>query len=145
MASSRPHGLLSPPPLPLTHLTPNPWKATPRLHLVIHPPTFAGRSATLEATPFLPPAMLITSLEFLAHSATYRELALRCQEFLYYHRISTNSDSRQLAEDMLYNLLVEYMVHAGVPREKAEDYCNNRDHLTELAMRMSSILGPVSV
>ena len=43
---------------------------------------------------------------------------------------------------MLFNLLVEYLVKAGVPRPQAEDFCTERDNLTELALRISSTLGP---
>lgn len=86
--------------------------------------------------------MIATSLQFLTRGATYTELALRCQEFLHYQHHRQGSELRQLAEDMLFNLLVEYMVHAGIPREKAEHYCNDDDNLTELAMRIGSALGP---
>jgi hypothetical protein len=86
--------------------------------------------------------MIVTSLQFLTRNATYQELALRCQEFLHYQNHHQGSEPMQLAEDILFNLLVEYMVNAGIPREKAEHHCNNRDNLTELAMRISSTLGP---
>jgi hypothetical protein len=86
--------------------------------------------------------MIVTSLQFLTHSNTYQELALRCQEFLQYQHHQDGSEQRQLAEDMLFNLLVEYMVQSGVPREKAETYCGDDDNLMELAMRISSALGP---
>ena len=43
---------------------------------------------------------------------------------------------------MLFNLLVEYLVKAGVPRPQVEDFCTERDNLTELALRISSTLGP---
>ena len=86
--------------------------------------------------------MIVTSLQFLTRNATYQELALRCQEFLHYQHHHQGSDLMQLAEDMLFNLVVEYMVHAGVPREQAEHYCNDPDNLTELAMRIGSALGP---
>ena len=87
--------------------------------------------------------MIVTSLQFLSANATYQELALRCQEFLHYQQLSPGGEPSQLAEAMLFNLLVEYMVHGGVPREKAEHYCNDRDNLTEMAMRIHSVLGPV--
>lgn len=86
--------------------------------------------------------MIVTTLQFLTVDATYHELALRCQEFLHYQQHHRGSELRQLAEDMLFNLVVEYMVHAGVPRENAEQYCNDNDNLTELAMRIGSVLGP---
>jgi hypothetical protein len=87
--------------------------------------------------------MIVTSLRFLTQNATYQELALRCQEFLHYQNHHQGPELRQLAEDMLFNLMVEYMVQAGIPREKAEHYCNDNDNLTELAMRIGSVLGPV--
>ena len=89
--------------------------------------------------------MLVTSLQFLTGNTTYQELALRCQEFLHYQNHGEGSELRQMAEDMLFNLLVEYMVHAGVPRDKAEHYCNDDNNLTELAMRICSTLGPVAI
>jgi hypothetical protein len=88
--------------------------------------------------------MIVTSLQFLTHNVTYQELALRCQEFLHYQTHHRGSELMQLAEDMLFNLVVEYMVHAGVPRQKAEHYCNDHENLTELAMRIGSVLGPVA-
>lgn len=88
--------------------------------------------------------MIVTSLQFLTRNSTYQELALRCQEFIHYQDDDQGSDLRQLAEDTLFNLLVEYMVNAGVPREKAEHYCSDEDNLMELAMRISSVLGPIT-
>jgi hypothetical protein len=88
--------------------------------------------------------VVVSSLECLTRNSTYRDLALRCQEFLHYQNQSQGrSDQAQLAEDLLYNLLVEYLIHGGVPREKAEQFCLEIDNLTELAMRIGSILGPV--
>ncbi len=89
--------------------------------------------------------MIVTSLQFLSRDQTYQDLALRCQEFLHYRHYGEGSELRQITEDMLFNLLVEYMVHAGVPREKAEHYCNDDGNLTELAMRIGSTLGPETV
>ncbi|PSR19703.1 hypothetical protein C8255_00435 [filamentous cyanobacterium CCP3] len=86
-------------------------------------------------------AMIVSSLQFLTSDATYHDLALRCQEYLHYRQ--GWADQRQLAEDMLFNLLVEYLVEAGVPRSHAEQFCTDSDNLTELAMRISSTLGPV--
>jgi len=86
--------------------------------------------------------MFVSSLQFLISDATYRDLALRCQEYLHYQQRGW-ADQRQLAEDMLFNLLVEYMVKAGVPRPRAEQFCTDGDNLTELALRISSTLGPV--
>ena len=85
--------------------------------------------------------MIVSSLQFLTSDATYQDLALRCREYLHYQQRGW-ADQRQLAEDMLFNLLVEYLVKAGVPRPKAEHFCTDGDNLTELAMRISSTLGP---
>ncbi|HIK45203.1 MAG TPA: hypothetical protein IGR64_09990 [Leptolyngbyaceae cyanobacterium M65_K2018_010] len=85
--------------------------------------------------------MLVSSLACLTGQATYRDLALRCQEFLHYQS-QGSSDQRQLAEDLLYNLLVEYLVQAGMPRPQAEHFCADLDNLTELALRIGSTLGP---
>lgn len=85
--------------------------------------------------------MIVSSLQFLTSDATYHDLALRCQEYLHYQQRGW-ADQRQLAEDMLFNLLVEYLVKTGVPRAKAEHFCTSGDNLTELAMRISSTLGP---
>ncbi|MGB3135349.1 MAG: hypothetical protein WBG38_11335 [Nodosilinea sp.] len=85
--------------------------------------------------------MIVSSLQHLTSSATYHDLGLRCQEYLHYQKRGW-ADQRDLAEDMLFNLLVEYLVTAGVPRSKAEHFCTNRDNLTELAMRILSTLGP---
>jgi hypothetical protein len=85
--------------------------------------------------------MIVSRLQFLVSDSTYQDLALRCQEYLHYQQRGW-IDQRQLAEDMLFNLLVEYLVNAGVPRAKAEHFCTDDDNLTELAMRISSTLGP---
>ncbi|TVP69146.1 MAG: hypothetical protein EA342_04000 [Leptolyngbya sp. LCM1.Bin17] len=87
--------------------------------------------------------MIVSSLAYLVGNTTYHDLALRCQEFLYYQQQGPG-EQRQLAEDMLFNLLVEYMVTAGVPRPQAEQFCTDLDNLTELAMRISSTLGPAA-
>lgn len=89
--------------------------------------------------------MIVSHLQSLTQDATYHDLALRCQEFLYYHDcapLSDQADQRQIAEDALYNLLVEYLIATGMPRPQAEQFCNQADHLIELALRISSILGP---
>ncbi|WOD38790.1 hypothetical protein [Nodosilinea sp. E11] len=85
--------------------------------------------------------MIVSSLQFLTSDATYQDLALRCQEYLHYQQRGW-ADQRALAEDMLFNLLVEYLVDAGVPRSKAEHFCTDGDNLTELALRIASTLGP---
>ncbi|MGF1568952.1 MAG: hypothetical protein ACFCVD_12930 [Nodosilinea sp.] len=88
--------------------------------------------------------MIANYLHGLTRDSTYQDLALRCQEFLYYQRHGRD-DQYQLAEDMLFNRLVEYLVSTGLPRSQAEDFCANVDHLTEMALRISSTLGPVVV
>ncbi len=85
--------------------------------------------------------MIVSSLQYLTSDATYQDLALRCQEYLHYQQRGW-ADQRELAEDMLFNLLVEYLVKVGMPRPQAENFCAQRDNLTELALRISSILGP---
>lgn len=85
--------------------------------------------------------MIVNSLQALGRNATYQDLALRCQEFLHYYPQGP-SDLSQLAEDVLYNALVDYMVQVGVPRSKAEHFCSDGDNLMELALRISSTLGP---
>ncbi len=85
--------------------------------------------------------MIVSSLQLLTSDATYHDLALRCQEYLHYQQRGW-ADQRALAEDMLFNLLVEYLVNTGVPRPNAEQFCTDGDNLTELAMRISSALGP---
>ncbi len=88
--------------------------------------------------------MIVSSLQFLTSDAPYRDLALRCHEYLHYQPRGW-ADQRELAEAMLFNLLVEYMVRAGVPRPKAEHFCTDGDNLTELALRIASTLGPAAV
>jgi hypothetical protein len=85
--------------------------------------------------------MFVSTLQYLTSDATYQDLALRCQEYLHYQRRGSG-DQPQLAEDMLFNLLVEYLVAAGVPRPEAEQFCTETDNLTELALRLASTLGP---
>ncbi|MBE9137192.1 hypothetical protein IQ254_08235 [Nodosilinea sp. LEGE 07088] len=87
--------------------------------------------------------MIVSSLQFLVGNSTYQDLALRCEEYLHYQQQGW-ADQRQLAEDMLFNLLVEYLVSSGVPRAQAEPFCTDTDNLTELAMRISSTLGPAA-
>jgi hypothetical protein len=88
--------------------------------------------------------MIVSSLQYLTSDATYQDLALRCQEYLYYQQRGW-ADQRELAEDMLFNLLVEYLVKVGVPRSQAEDFCTDGDNLMDLALRISSTLGPALV
>lgn len=85
--------------------------------------------------------MIVSSLQYLTSDATYQDLALRCQEYLHYQQRGW-ADQQELAEAMLFNLLVEYLVKTGVPRPQAEQFCTNGDNLTELALRISSTLGP---
>lgn len=86
--------------------------------------------------------MDLNSIQFLTSSVTYQELALRSQELLTYQHQPEDSELRQLAEDTFFNLAVEYLTQAGVSRQEAEQFCNDPDSATELAMRVASILGP---
>ena len=75
----------------------------------------------------------------LTASSTYRELQLRTTEYLQYGQ--GIGETQQLAEDTLYNTLVSFLWDMGMPRTEAEQFCENPDNLTELAMRINSILG----
>jgi hypothetical protein len=86
--------------------------------------------------------MLVSSLQCLTQNSTYHDLALRCNEFLHYQH-QPPGELRQLAEDVLFNSLVTYLVQAGMPRAAAEQFFVDPDNLTELALRISSTLGPV--
>ncbi|HEY9737826.1 MAG TPA: hypothetical protein V6D06_16150 [Trichocoleus sp.] len=80
-------------------------------------------------------------IEFLTSSTTYRELALRCREFLSY-RQAQDRELEEMAEATLFNLAVEYLVQTGMARPRAELFCNDPENLEELAMRIVSIMGP---
>ena len=82
-------------------------------------------------------------VHFLLSPITYRELALRSREFLDYQQPQADADERQIAEASFFNLMVEYVSHAGMPRHEAEEFCDDPDNLTELAMRICSTLGPL--
>lgn len=81
-------------------------------------------------------------IEFLTSSTTYRELALRCREFLSYRQPGQDAELGELAEATLFNLAVEYLVQTGMARPQAEQFCNDPDNLEELALRIVSIMGP---
>lgn len=87
--------------------------------------------------------MDVSVVHYLTANATYQELALRSQEFLYYVPYPHHSELRQLAEDTFFNAMVEYIVAAGTPRSEAEHFCDDGDNLQELALRISSTLGPL--
>lgn len=87
--------------------------------------------------------MDVSVVHYLTASITYRELALRSQEFLQYLPYPPGSEQRQLAEDTFFNVVVEYVIAAGMPRPEAETFCDNTDNLHELALRIHSTLGPL--
>ncbi len=72
-------------------------------------------------------------------NSTYRELQLRTSEYLQYR--NTTQEEQQLAEDTLYNTMVSFLQDMGIQRLEAEQFCENLDNLTELSMRIYSILG----
>ena len=41
----------------------------------------------------------------------------------------------------MYNCMVGFLKDLGMERKQAEEYCDKRDNLTELAHYISSILG----
>jgi hypothetical protein len=71
-------------------------------------------------------------------NSTYRELKLRTAEYLQYRH--ANSEERQIAEDTLYNVMVCFLQDMGMQTLEAEQFCEDLDNLTELSLRMSSIL-----
>ena len=85
--------------------------------------------------------MDISVIHFLTSHRTHHELALRSQGFLRYNQEPPGSENRQLAEDTFFNLMVEYIIQAGMPRSQAERFCENPDNLLEMAMRLNSVLG----
>ncbi|MGB3534503.1 MAG: hypothetical protein WBA13_13430 [Microcoleaceae cyanobacterium] len=72
-------------------------------------------------------------------NSTYRELQLRTSEYLQYR--NTGSEEQQLAEDTLYNTVISFLQDMGMPQAEAEQFCESLDNLTELSLRISSILG----
>ena len=78
-------------------------------------------------------------LNRLLADSSYRELGLRVKEYLQYQ--NSSGEERDLAEITMYNCMVILLQDLGMEQQQAEEYCNNRDHLTELAQYISSILG----
>ena len=74
----------------------------------------------------------------LIASSTYRELALRAKEYLYYR---DGGVEQELAEITMYNCTLSFLTDLGMERHSAAAYCDNEDNLTELAQYISSILG----
>lgn len=72
-------------------------------------------------------------------NSTYRELKLRTAEYLQYR--NTGREEQQLAEDTLYNIMVCFLQDMGMQTLAAEQFCEDLDNLTELSLRICSILG----
>ena len=83
--------------------------------------------------------MDLTRLNRLLDSSSYHELGLRAKEYL--QDQNSSSEEQHLAEITMYNCMVILLQDLGMEQQQAEEYCNNRDHLTELARYISSILG----
>ena len=81
----------------------------------------------------------LTRLNRLLANSSYHELRLRAKEYLQYQ--NSSSEEQDLAEITMYNCMVGLLQDLGMEQQQAEEYCNNRDHLTELAQYISSILG----
>ena len=82
--------------------------------------------------------MDLSQLQRLIASSTYRELGLRAKEYLHYRN---GGEEQQLAQITMYNCMVSLLKDLGMGQQQAEAYCDNEDHLTELAQYISSILG----
>ncbi|MEM7592612.1 MAG: hypothetical protein AAF383_14000 [Cyanobacteria bacterium P01_A01_bin.83] len=83
--------------------------------------------------------MDFTKFYRLLASPTYHELRLRAKEYLQY--LNVGDEEQYLAEITMYNCMVSFLEDLGMKRQQAEDYCEERDNLTELAYYISSILG----
>ncbi len=83
--------------------------------------------------------MDFTRLNRLLANSSYRELGLRAKEYLQYQ--NSSGEEQHLAEIIMYNCMVSLLQDLGMEQQPAEKYCNKRDHLTELAQYISSILG----
>ena len=83
--------------------------------------------------------MDFTRLNRLLANSSYRELGLRAKEYLQYQ--NSVGEEQDLAEITMYNSMVNFLQDLGMEQQQAEEYCNDRDHLTELAQYISSILG----
>ena len=82
--------------------------------------------------------MDLSQLQRLVANSTYRELKLRAKEYLHYQ---DGSEEQQLAQITMYNCMVGLLKDLGMGQQQAERYCDNEDHLLELAQYISSILG----
>ena len=83
--------------------------------------------------------MDFTKFNRLLASSTYRELGLRAKEYLQY--LNAGGEEQDLAEVTMYNCMVSFLKDLGMKQQQAENYCDNTDNLTELALYISSILG----
>ena len=83
--------------------------------------------------------MDFSQLYRLSASSTYRELGLRAKEYLQYQNVG--GEAQQLAEITMYNCMVSLLEDLGMEQQQAENYCDNRDRLMELAHYINSILG----
>ncbi len=84
-------------------------------------------------------SMDFTRLNRLLANSSYQELGLRAKEYLQYQ--NSVGEEQELAEITMYNSMVSFLQDLGMEQQQAEEYCNERDHLTELAQYISSILG----
>lgn len=83
--------------------------------------------------------MDFSRLERLIASSTYRELGLRAKEYLQYYQ--SGGEEQELAQITMYKCMVGLLKDLGMQQQAAEAYCEDEDHLTELAQYISSILG----
>lgn len=83
--------------------------------------------------------MDFTRFNRLLANSTYRELRLRSREYLQY--LNAGGEEQDLAEVTMYNCMVGFLKDLGMEQKQAEEYCDKRDNLTELAHYISSILG----
>ena len=82
--------------------------------------------------------MDFSRLERLIANSTYRELGLRAKEYLQYQN---GGEEQELARITMYNCMVSLLKDLGMGQQQAEAYCDDDDHLIELAQYISSILG----
>ena len=82
--------------------------------------------------------MDFSRLERLIASSTYRELGLRAKEYLQYQ---SGGEEQELAQITMYKCMVDLLKDLGMKQHDAEAYCEDEDHLTELAQYICSILG----
>lgn len=83
--------------------------------------------------------MDFTKFNRLLANSTYHELGLRAREYLQY--LNAGGEEQKLAEVTMYNCMVSFLKDLGMKQQQAEDYCEKRDNLIELAHYVSSILG----